>query len=701
MIRPAHAVMAPEGMTAGAGTDIDQLSINTIRTLAMDAVQKANSGHPGTPMSLAPVAYTLWQPFMHYDPDDANWPNRDRFVLSVGHASMLLYSLIHLTGIRAINEHEDRSAPALTIDDLKLFRQLDSKTPGHPEYRLTSGIETTTGPLGQGCGNSVGMAMAQKFLAARYNKPGFPVFDYHIYTLAGDGDMMEGVSGESASVAGHLGLGNLTWIYDSNKITIEGSTDLAYSESILDRFKGYGWHTLSVEDANDTAEFARAIEAAQAVTDRPSFIVVHSTIAWGAPTKAGTHGAHGSPLGADEIRGTKRAYGWPEDAQFLVPPEVVQNFDAVFGKRGREAQAGWQAMMDRYKGEYPELSAELDMIREHTLPEGWDKDIPTFDTDAKGIASRVSSGKVLNAIAPHVGFLLGGSADLSPSTNTNLTFQGAGSFERDNYAGRNLHFGIREHAMGSIMNGLAVSGLRPYGSGFLIFMDYMKAPIRLSAIMELPVIYIFTHDSFGVGEDGPTHQPIEQILQLRATPGLITMRPADANEVAEAWRILLPLKEQPAAMILSRQNLPTIDRSKYASAKGVAKGAYILGDGPDGKKPQVILIATGSEVGLAIGAYETLIAEGIAARVVSFPSWELFEQQDETYRDEVFPPDVRGRVGIEQAASIGWDRYIGTGGAMIAMHTFGASAPMSALQKKFGFTPEKVLELAREQAKRA
>ena len=700
MIRPAEATMAPEGMTAGAATDIDQLSINTIRTLAMDAVQKANSGHPGTPMSLAPVGYTLWQRFMTYNPDDANWPNRDRFVLSVGHASMLLYSLIHLTGIRAINEHEDRSAPALTLDDLKLFRQLDSKTPGHPEYRMTSGVETTTGPLGQGCGNSVGMAMAQKFLAARYNKPNFPVFDYRIYTLAGDGDMMEGVSGESASVAGHLGLGNLTWIYDSNKITIEGSTDLAYSESILDRFKGYGWHTLSVDDANDTEEFARAIEAAQAVTDRPTFIVVHSTIAWGAPTKAGTHGAHGSPLGEDEIRGTKRAYGWPEDAQFLVPPEVVRNFDARFGKRGREAQATWQEMMDRYKGEHPELCAELDMIREHTLPEGWDRDIPTFDADPKGVASRVSSGKVLNAIAPHVGFLLGGSADLSPSTNTNLTFQGAGSFERDNYSGRNLHFGIREHAMGSILNGLAVSGLRPYGSGFLIFMDYMKAPIRLSAIMELPVLYIFTHDSFGVGEDGPTHQPIEQIVQLRATPGLITMRPGDANEVAEAWRVLLPLKEQPAALILSRQNLPTIDRTKYASAKGVAKGAYILGDAPDGKKPQVILIATGSEVALAVGAYEKLIEEGIAARVVSFPSWELFEQQDESYRDEVLPPDVRGRVGIEQAASIGWDRYVGTGGAMIAMHTFGASAPMSALQKKFGFTPEKVLELAREQAKR-
>ena len=692
---------APDiGGQSTAATGIDQLCINTMRTLAMDAVQKANSGHPGTPMSLAPVAYTLWQRFMHYDPDDANWPNRDRFVLSVGHASMLLYSLIHLIGVRAVNEHEDRGGPALTLDDLKKFRQLDSKTPGHPEYRLTSGIETTTGPLGQGCGNSVGMAMAQKYLAARYNKPNFPVFDYHIYTLAGDGDMMEGVSGESASVAGHLGLGNLTWIYDSNKITIEGSTDLAFSEHVLDRFRGYGWHTIEVEDANDTEGFANAITEARAETGRPSFIMVHSTIAWGAPTKAGTHGAHGSPLGEDEIRGTKRNYGWPEDAQFLVPDEVPRHFDAHVGRRGRDAHRGWTQMMERYAAEYPELSKELDMINHHTLPEGWDRDIPSFDADPKGIASRVSSGKVLNAIAPHVPFLLGGSADLSPSTNTNLTFQGAGSFERDNYSGRNLHFGIREHAMGSILNGLAVTGLRAYGSGFLIFSDYMKAPIRLSAIMELPVLYIFTHDSFGVGEDGPTHQPIEQLAQLRATPGLITMRPADANEVAEAWRVLLPLKEQPACLILSRQNLPTIDRTRYASAEGVAKGAYILADAPDGQTPKVILIATGSEVSLAVGAYEKLTEDGIPARVVSFPSWDLFEEQDQSYRDHVLPPDVIGRVGIEQLSSMGWDRYIGTGGAMIAMHTFGASAPMGALQKKFGFTPERVVELAREQAAR-
>ena len=684
----------------GATSGIDQLCINTLRTLAMDAVQKANSGHPGTPMSLAPVAYTLWQKFMHYDPDDANWPNRDRFVLSVGHASMLLYGLIHLTGIKAINEHEDRGGPALSIDDLKKFRQLDSKTPGHPEYRLTSGIETTTGPLGQGCGNSVGMAMAQKFLADRYNKPNFPVFDYHVYVLAGDGDMMEGVSGEAASIAGHLGLGNLTWIYDSNKITIEGSTDLAFSENVGERFRGYGWHTIDVPDANDTDGFADAIKQARATTDRPTFITVHSTIAWGAPTKAGTHGAHGSPLGDEEIRGTKRAYGWPENEQFLVPPEVPRHFDAHFGQRGRDAHRGWQKMMELYQAQYPELARELDMIREHTLPEGWDAAIPKFEPDAKGVASRVSSGKVLNAIAPGVPFLLGGSADLSPSTNTDLKFQGAGSFEKNSYGGRNLHFGIREHAMGSILNGMAVSGLRVYGSGFLIFMDYMKAPIRLSAIMELPVLYIFTHDSFGVGEDGPTHQPIEQLAQLRATPGLITMRPADANEVAEAWRVLLPLKEQPACLVLSRQNLPTFDRTKYASAAGVAKGGYVMADASDGK-PDVILIATGSEVALAVGAYEKLTEEGIKARVVSLPSWDLFEQQPQEYRDEVLPPHVVGRVGIEQGSSLGWDRYVGPGGALIAMHTFGASAPMGALQEKFGFTPDAVLAQARAQARRS
>jgi transketolase len=680
-------------------TSIDQLCINTIRTLAIDAVQKANSGHPGTPMALAPVAYTLWQRFLNFDPADPNWPNRDRFVLSVGHASMLLYALIFLTGTRAVNEGEDRTGPALTIDDLKQFRQLSSKTPGHPEYRLTSGVETTTGPLGQGCGNSVGMAMAQRFLAARYNKPGFPLFDYHIYTLAGDGDMMEGVSNEAASVAGHLKLGNLTWLYDSNHITIEGSTDLAFSEDVAARFAALGWHVQDVPDVNDTEAVAAAIEQARAVTDRPSFIRLHSIIGFGAPKKAGTREAHGEALGDEEVRGAKRAYGWPEDAQFLVPDGVMEHFADGIGRRGAEQRARWMEMLERYKREYPDLAAELEMINQHTLPQGWDKDIPSFDADEKGIASRDSSQKVLNAIAKNIPWMLGGAADLAPSTKSNLTFDSAGSFEADNHAGRNLHFGIREHAMGSICNGMALAGLRVYGSGFLIFSDYMKPPIRLSAIMELPVVYIFTHDSIGVGEDGPTHQPIEQLVSLRAIPGMIVLRPADANEVAEAWRVVAQLKEQPACLALSRQKLPTLDRKKYAPASGVAKGAYILAE--SGGTPDVIIIATGSEVSLAAGAYEAALAEGIKARLVSFPSWELFDSQPEEYRRSVLPPEVTGRVAVEQAATIGWDRYIGSSGAIIGMHSFGASAPMAALQKKFGFTPEALLRMIREQARKA
>ncbi len=681
--------------------DIDLLCINTIRTLSMDAVQKANSGHPGTPMAMAPVAYTLWQKFLNFDPADPNWPNRDRFVLSVGHASMLLYSLIHLTGTRAVNEHEDTSGPALTIDDLKNFRQMDSKTPGHPEYRLTSGIETTTGPLGQGCGNSVGLAMGERFLANRFNKPGFDLFDYHVYVLAGDGDMMEGVSAEAASTAAHLRLGNLTWIYDSNHITIEGSTDLAFDEDVAARFRAYGWDVQHVDDANDLAAMARALERAKSVTDRPSFILVHSVIGYGAPKKAGTREAHGEPLGADEIRGAKRAYGWPEDSSFLVPDGVYDHFNQGIGKRGADLHDAWHRLMDGYKAQYPELAAELEMMNQHTLPDGWDAEIPTFPADAKGAASRDSSQKVLNAIAPHVPWMLGGAADLAPSTKSNMTFQGVGSFEADNYGGRNLHFGIREHAMGSICNGLALSALRAYGSGFLIFSDYMKAPIRLSALMELPVVYIFTHDSIGVGEDGPTHQPIEQILSLRAIPGMMVLRPGDANEVAEAWRHVMTLKEQPACLILSRQAMPTLDRSKYAPASGLKHGAYILADPPQGGEPEVILMATGTEVNLAVGAYETLTAEGIRVRVVSFPSWELFEDQPAEYRHSVLPPHITGRVSVEQGSTIGWDRYVGSTGAAIGMHTFGASAPLAALQKKFGFTPDAVAEAARKQARHA
>ena len=679
-------------------SSLDQLCINTIRTLAMDAVQKANSGHPGTPMALAPVAYNLWQNFLDFDPADANWPNRDRFVLSVGHASMLLYSLIHLTGVRAVNEHEDRNAPALTLDDLKQFRQLDSKTPGHPEYRLTSGVETTTGPLGQGCGNSVGLAMAERFLANRFNKPGYELFNHHVYVLAGDGDMMEGISSESASVAAHLRLGNLTWIYDSNHITIEGSTDLAFDEDVPARFAAYGWHVQHVDDANDLAAMSRALEEARSITDRPSFIRVTSIIGFGAPKKAGTNKAHGEPLGEEEIHGAKRSYGWPEDSSFLVPDGVYEHFSAGIGKRGADKRAAWMKLVEGYKQDYPELAAELEMMNQHTLPDGWDKDVPSFPADAKGIASRESSQKVLNAIAPNLPWLLGGAADLAPSTKSNMTFDGAGSYESDNYGGRNLHFGIREHAMGSICNGLALSALRPYGSGFLIFSDYMKPPIRLSAIMELPVIYIFTHDSIGVGEDGPTHQPIEQLLSLRSVPGMRVIRPGDANEVAEAWRHVVTLKEHPACLVLSRQPLPTLDREKYAPASGLKHGAYVLADPPQGGEPEVILMATGSEVSLVVGAYETLTKEGIRARVVSFPSWEIFEDQPAEYRHSVLPPHITARVSVEQGSTIGWDRYVGATGAVIGMHTFGASAPLAALQKKFGFTPDAVAAAARKQA---
>ncbi len=683
--------------TAG---DIDLLCINTMRTLAMDAVQKANSGHPGTPMALAPVAYTLWQNYLNFDPADANWPNRDRFVLSVGHASMLLYSLIHLTGVRAVNEHEDRNAPALTIEDLQKFRQMDSKTPGHPEYRMTSGVETTTGPLGQGCGNSVGLAMAQRFLASRYNKPGYDLFNHHVWVLAGDGDMMEGISSEAASTAGHLKLGNLTWIYDSNHITIEGGTDLAFDEDVVARFAAYGWDVQHVDDANDLAAMGRALEHAKAVTDRPSFIKVTSVIGYGAPKKAGTNKAHGEPLGDEEIRGAKKAYGWPEDKSFYVPDGVYEHFSAGIGKRGSTQRAAWLKLVEGYKRDYPELAAELEHMNQHTLPDGWDADIPSFPADGKGIASRDSSQKVLNAIAPHLPWMIGGAADLAPSTKSNMTFDGAGSFEADNYGGRNLHFGIREHAMGSICNGLALSALRPYGSGFLIFSDYMKPPIRLSAIMELPVVYIFTHDSIGVGEDGPTHQPIEQLISLRSIPGMRVIRPADANEVAEAWRHVVTLKEHPACLVLSRQPLPTLDRTKYAPAAGLKHGAYVLADPPEGGEPEVILMATGSEVSLVVGAYETLTKEGLRVRVVSFPSWEMFEDQPAEYKDSVLPPHITARVSVEQASTMGWDRYVGLKGAMIGMHTFGASAPMAALQKKFGFTPDAVAEAARKQAGR-
>ncbi len=670
----------------------ERLTIDTIRTLSMDAVQKANSGHPGTPMALAPVGYTLWSKFLRYDPKHADWPNRDRFVLSVGHASMLLYALIHLAKIEEISAGGEKSGKeAVSLEDIRQFRQLSSKTPGHPEYRHTTGVETTTGPLGQGCGNSVGMAIAERWLAARYNKDGFTLFDHDVYTICGDGDMMEGVSAEAASMAGHLKLSNLCWIYDSNHISIEGATDLAFDEDVGLRFDAYGWNVIHVDDANDTAALSRAIETFKATTDKPTFIVVHSVIGYGSP-KAGSEKAHGEPLGDENIRLTKQAYGWPEDKSFYVPDGVIEHFNGAIAERGAKLRDEWVALTDKYRGAYPELSAELDLLLKDELPEGWDADIPVFEADPKGVASRDSGGKVLNAIAAKVPWLIGGSADLAPSTKTDI--KGQPSFEANNYAGRNFHFGIREHGMGAIVNGMALSHLRSYGSTFLVFVDYMRAPVRLSAIMEVGAVWVFTHDSIGVGEDGPTHQPIEHLATLRAIPGLDTIRPSDANEVVAAWKAVLKDASTPAALILSRQALPTLDRTKYASADGVAQGGYVLAD-CDGT-PDVILIATGSEVSLAVDAHEKLVADGVKSRVVSMPSWYRYELQDAAYKESVLPRDVRARVAIEMAGSIGWDRYVGLDGATVTMSTFGASAPLAKLQDKFGFTVDNVVKVARQ-----
>jgi transketolase len=681
--------------------DLDRLAIDTIRTLSMDAVQKANSGHPGTPMALAPVAFHLWQNHLRYDPDAPLWPNRDRFVLSVGHASMLLYSLLHLTGVKEVDENgKPTGKPAVSLDDIQHFRQLESKTPGHPEFRMTTGVETTTGPLGQGLGNSVGMAMGARWKEARFNKGSDKLFDYRVWALCGDGDMMEGVSHEAASLAGHLKLSNLTWIYDSNTITIEGHTELAYSDDVEARFHGYNWNVLHIDDANDGAALEAAFNQAKATTDKPTLIIVKSIIGWGAPNKQNTAGAHGEALGEEEVKLAKKFYGWPEDKQFYIPEGVKQHFAEGMGARGKQLHAEWKQRFDAYEKSNPELAKEAWEMLQHKLPEGWEAAIPKFDADPKGLATRDSSGKVLNAIAQRIPWLIGGAADLSPSTKTNLKFEGAGSFEHDNYAGRNLHFGIREHGMGAVCNGLALSDLRPYGSTFLIFSDYMKPPIRLSAIMEVPVIYVFTHDSIGVGEDGPTHQPIEQLASLRAVPGLTLLRPADANEVGESWRLALTHNKEPSCIVLTRQPLPTFDRSKYASAAGVARGAYVLADADGGRKPDVILMATGSEVSLCVEAFEKLKSEGIAARVVSMPSWDIFEKQDEAYKDSVLPSDVNARVCVEQAATLGWDRYVGRLGAQIVMHTFGASAPLKALKTKFGFTPEAVYDAAKKQMER-
>jgi transketolase len=676
---------------------IDQLSINTIRTLSMDAVQAANSGHPGTPMALAPLVFYLWQRLLRFDPENPIWMNRDRFVLSIGHASMLLYSILHLAGVKAVNvKYERLGELSVKLNDIKHFRQLDSKCPGHPEYRWTSGVEATTGPLGQGVATSVGMAIAGRWLAEHFNRPGFEMFNYDVYALCGDGCLMEGISSEAASLAGHLKLSNLCWIYDNNRISLEGPTNLAFSEDVATRFISYGWNVTRVGDVNDLEMLERAFRIFTTTQERPTLIIVDSHIGYGAPHKQDTSEAHGEPLGEEEIRLAKRYYRWPENEKFLVPDGVREHFQEGIGKRGTQLYATWSALFESYRERYPELADQLLRIQFRQLPDGWDRDIPSFAPDPRGIATREASGKVLNALAKNVPWLVGGSADLTPSTKTRLTFEGAGDFEANNYTGCNLHFGVREFAMGAILNGLALSKVRAYGATFLIFSDYARPAIRLGALMEIPVIYIFTHDSIGLGEDGPTHQPVEQLVSLRAIPGLIVLRPADANEVVEAWRVIMQLHHEPAALVLSRQALPIIDRSIYSPATGVAQGAYILADA-DGGKPEVLLLATGSEVALCLQANKQLKQDGIRARVVSMPSWELFERQSQDYRDHVLPPEVTARVAVEQASTLGWAHYTGLKGTVIGMRTFGASAPLKALQQKFGFTPDKLVSAAKAQ----
>ena len=672
---------------------LDDLAITTIRTLAMDAVEQASSGHPGTPMALAPLGYTLWSRFLRYDPDQPDWPNRDRFVLSVGHASMLLYALLHLAGVREMDaQGAPTGAPAVSLDDIRAFRQLDSKTPGHPEYGVTTGVEVTTGPLGQGCGNSVGMAIAARSLGARFNREDARLFDHDVYALCSDGDMMEGVSGEAASLAGHLQLSNLCWIYDNNHITIEGGTSLAFSEDVAARFRAYGWSVVHVEDANDTGAIARALDLFRSNPVAPTLVVLNSVIGWGSPI-AGTSKAHSDAMGAEVIRTTKRAYGWPEDAQFLVPDGVADHLRSAMSARSAPLRAAWDDTLARYRTSHPQLAIALDEILAGKLPEGWDHDLPGFATDATGIATRDAGGKVLNALAQRIPGLIGGAADLAPSTKTHLAFDGAGDLEADFPGGRNMHFGIREHAMGAIANGMALSGLRPFTATFLVFSDYMRPPIRLAALMRIPTIFVFTHDSIGVGEDGPTHQPVEQLAALRAIPGLNVIRPADANEAVEAWRMALRQADAPSCLIFSRQALPTIDRLRYAPAAGLARGAYVLIAGND--DTDLILLATGSEVALVIAAHERLAREGIASRVVSMPSWSVFDNQDRAYRDQVLPRAARARLAVEQAGLFGWDRYVGAEGAIIGMHSFGSSAPYADLRVKYGFTVDHVCERAR------
>jgi transketolase len=686
--------MAVSDQAVATGKQIETLSINTIRTLSIDAVQKANSGHPGAPMAFAPVAYVLWQQFLRYDPANPVWPNRDRFVLSNGHASMLLYSMLYLTGVKAVDsEYKVQQKPAVSLDDIKSFRQLDSKTPGHPEYRITSGVETTTGPLGQGVGTSVGMAIAGQWLAANYNRPGFDVFNYNVWVFCSDGDMMEGIGSEAASLAGQLRLSNLCWIYDNNQITLDGPAKWSFNEDVGKRFEAYGWNVTHVTDANDLDALAKGFNNFLRTNDRPTLVIVNSHIGYGAPHKQDTNAAHGEPLGEDEVRLAKKFYGWPEDAHFLVPDGVLNHFQDGIGKRGRELSLKWNDLFGKYGQQFRDLADQINRMQRRDLPDGWDKDLPSFPADAKGLATRESSGKVLNALAKNIPWLVGGSADLATSNKT--TLKDDGNFEAGNYAGRNFHFGVREHAMAASLNGMVLSKLRAFGGTFFNFTDYMRPSMRLAAIMEIPTVFVLTHDSIGLGEDGPTHQPIEQLASLRAMPNMIVMRPGDANEVVEAWKVIMQLKQNPVSLVLSRQALPTVDRSKYAPASGVAKGGYILADAQGGK-PDVILIGTGSELQWCVAAYEKLTADGVKARVVSMPSTDIFDAQDDTYKMSVLPPAVKARVSVEAGSVFGWERYVGNEGAIIGMTTFGASAPLKDLMKKYGFTVDHVVQAAKD-----
>ena len=676
--------------------NLDQLCINTIRTLAIDAVQQANSGHPGAPMGLAPVVYELWHNFLNYDPADPLWPNRDRFVLSAGHASMLLYATLHLAGVRAANaKGEILKEAAVSLDDIKRFRQLDSRTPGHPESHLTTGVETTTGPLGQGVGNSVGMAIAGKWLASNFNKPGFDLFNFRVWAVCGDGDIMEGVAGEAASLAGHLQLSNLCWIYDNNRVTLDGPASWSFGEDVMTRFVGYGWNVTRVSDANDLMMLSRGYHEVLKCSDRPTLFVVDSHIGYGSPHKQDSYEAHGEPLGEAEVKLVKKFYGWPEDAKFLVPDGVYEHFQSGIGVRSGKARAEWTKLFAEYSKKFPDMADQLQRMQHRALPDGWDKNLPSFPADPKGMATRESSGKVLNVLAQNIPWMVGGSADLAKSNKTNLVFEGAGDFFPMEFKGRNVHFGVREHGMGAAANGMTLTGLRAFAATFFNFSDYMRASMRLAALMEIPVMFIFTHDSIGVGEDGPTHQPVEQLAAFRAMPNMLVLRPGDANEVTEAYKVIMQHTHGPATLVLSRQAVPTLDRTKYAPASGVAKGAYVLADA-EGGKPEVILLATGTELQHIVAAHEQLKSQGIKSRVVSMPSWDLFEQQDAAYKESVLPAAVTARVSIEMAATLGWDRYIGPKGKAIGMHSFGASAPLKDLLKKFGFGPEQVVAAAKQ-----